>query len=94
MLPAAPPPVASVVAVNESALHNAGAAGAADEGAADGEVLPDGAADVDDCEGEAVGVDELGGALLVPEGLGLGPQAASISSEAAAVVVKSPVLMR
>lgn len=36
-------------------------------GAADGEVLPDGAADVDDSEGEADGVDELGGALLVPE---------------------------
>lgn len=75
-------------------MHNPGPAGAADVGAADGDVLSDGAADVDDCDGEADGDDELCGALLVPEGLGLGPQAASISSEAAAVVVKSPVLMR
>ena len=37
---------------------------------------------------------ELGGALLVPEGLGLGPHAAISSSEAAAVVVRKPVLMR
>jgi hypothetical protein len=63
-------------------------------GAAEGDVLAEGAADVDDCEGEADGVAELGGALLDPEGLGLGPQAATISSEAAAVVVTIPVLMR
>ncbi len=43
---------------------------------------------------EADGVEEVGGALLVPAGLGLGPQAARSSSEAAAVVVTSPVLMR
>jgi hypothetical protein len=47
-------------------------------------------------DGVAVGegVEELGGALLLPAGLGLGPQAARSSSEAAAVVVIRPVLMR
>ena len=94
MLPAAPPPVESVVTVSEDALHWAVPAGAADVAGAEGEdeVEADGDADVEDCDGE--GDDEEGGALLVPEGLGLGPQAATSSSEAAAVVVKSPVLMR
>ena len=43
---------------------------------------------------DADGVEEVGGGLLVPAGLGLGPQAARSSSDAAAVVVTSPVLMR
>ncbi len=52
--------------------------------------VAEGEADVDDAEG----VEELGGALLDSAGLGLGPQAARSSSEAAAVVVTRPVLMR
>ncbi|BCW09438.1 hypothetical protein NtRootA4_04970 [Arthrobacter sp. NtRootA4] len=53
------------------------------------EAVAEGEADVDD-----EGVEELGGALLDSAGLGLGPQAARSSSEAAAVVVTRPVLMR
>ncbi|MDR6639747.1 hypothetical protein J2Y68_003408 [Paenarthrobacter nitroguajacolicus] len=45
-------------------------------------------------EADADGVVLAGGALLDPAGLGLGPQAARSSNEAAAVVVTSPVLMR
>jgi hypothetical protein len=94
MLPAAPPPVESVVTVRESALHRPVPAGAADVAGVEGEagVEADGDADVVVWEGD--GDAEVGGALLVPAGLGLGPQAATSSSEAAAVVVKSPVLMR
>lgn len=54
------------------------------------EAVAEGEADVDDAEG----VEELGGALLDSAGLGLGPQAARSSSEATAVVVTRPVLMR
>lgn len=50
----------------------------------------DGEADVAGAEG----VEDVGGALLESAGLGLGPQAARSSSEAAAVVVTRPVLMR
>ncbi len=96
MLPAAPPPVASVAAVRDAALHSAGAAGAADVAVAEGEgdvvAVAEGVADAEGDEAE--GVEEVGGALLVPDGLGLGPQAARRSSAAAAVVVTSPVLMR
>ncbi|NQD87194.1 hypothetical protein HP499_05150 [Paenarthrobacter sp. CM16] len=73
-------------------MHWVAPAGAADVVGADGVVVAvaEGELGVD----EADGVEEVGGALLVPAGLGLGPQAARSSSEAAAVVVTSPVLMR
>ena len=94
MLPAAPPPVASVAALRDAALHSAGAAGAADvtDAEGDGVAVAEGGLDV--AGAEADGVEEVGGALLVPVGLGLGPQAARSSSAAAAVVVTRPVLMR
>ncbi|MNI56779.1 hypothetical protein D3C73_1118010 [compost metagenome] len=99
MLPAAPPPVASVAAVRDAALHSPGAAGAADVAVAEGDgvavAVAEGGLDVAEADGvEEVGVEEVGGALLLPDGLGLGPQAARRSSAAAAVVVTSPVLMR
>ena len=73
-------------------MHWVAPAGAADVVGVDGVVVAvaEGELGVD----EADGVEEMGGALLVPAGLGLGPQAARSSSEAAAVVVTSPVLMR
>jgi hypothetical protein len=96
MLPAAPPPVASVVALRDAALHSAGAAGAADVADAEGEgvVVAVAEGELDVAGTEADGVEEVGGALLVPDGLGLGPQAARSNSAAAAVVVTRPVLMR
>jgi hypothetical protein len=71
-------------------LHWPSALGAAEVTVPDGEgeLLALGEADVGDAE------DEVGGALLLPAGLGLGPQAARSSSEAAAVVITSPILMR
>ncbi|MEI2277031.1 hypothetical protein OHC50_06095 [Paenarthrobacter ilicis] len=83
------------MAVKDAALHSAGAAGAADVAGADGE----GAAEVDAvddgvAEADADGLGDAGGALLLPEGLGLGPQAARSSNEAAADVVTNPILMR
>ena len=73
-------------------MHWVAPVGAADVVGADGVVVAvaEGELGVD----EADGVEEVGGPLLVPAGLGLGPQAARSSSEAAAVVVTSPVLMR
>ncbi|MDR6438051.1 hypothetical protein J2790_003200 [Paenarthrobacter nicotinovorans] len=73
-------------------MHAVAPAGAADVGAGDGVVVAvaEGELGVDDADG----VEEVGGGLLVPAGLGLGPQAARSSSDAAAVVVTSPVLMR
>lgn len=96
MLPAAPPPVASVVALRDAALHSSGAAGAADVADAEGEgvVVAVAEGELDVAGTEADGVEEVGGALLVPDGLGLGPQAARSNSAAAAVVVTRPVLMR
>ncbi len=97
MLPAAPPPVASVVALKDAALHSSGAAGAADVADAEGEgvVVAVAEGELDVAGTEADGVEEVGGALLVPDGLGgLGPQAARSNSAAAAVVVTRPVLMR
>jgi len=88
--------VESVAAVRLDALHWPTAAGGAEVvvgvGDCEGVVVAvaEGEADVDDAEG----VEELGGALLDSAGLGLGPQAARSSSEAAAVVVTRPVLMR
>jgi len=99
MLPAAPPPVESVAAVSVEALQGAAAAGGADvvlvsegDGVGVGVVVAvaEGAGD----DADAEGVEEVGGALLDTAGLGLGPQAARSSSEAAAVVVTRPVLMR
>ncbi len=93
MLPAAPPPVASVVALRDAALHSSGAADVADaEG--EGVVVAVAEGELDVAGTEADGVEEVGGALLVPDGLGLGPQAARSNSAAAAVVVTRPVLMR
>jgi len=85
--------------VREAALHRPAAAGPSDVGVAVGDggvvAVGEGGLDVADADGvEADGVDEVGGALLVPDGLGLGPQAARRSSAAAAVVVTRPVLMR
>ncbi|GAA3274168.1 hypothetical protein AAU01_16470 [Paenarthrobacter aurescens] len=99
MLPAAPPPVASVAAARDAALHKPAAAGASDVAVAEGDggvvAVGDGGFDVADADGaDADGVEEVGGAVLVPDGLGLGPQAARRSSAAAAVVVTRPVLMR
>ena len=96
MLPAAPPPVASVAALRDAALQSAGAAGAADVAVSegDGAVVAVAGGELEVAEDEADGVAEVGGALLVPDGLGLGPQAARSNSAAAAVVVTRPVLMR
>jgi hypothetical protein len=61
-------------------------------GGCEGVVVADGVGEADVEDGE--GVEDVGGALLESAGLGLGPQAARSSSEAAAVVVTRPVLMR
>ncbi|MDP9936085.1 hypothetical protein J2T11_002444 [Paenarthrobacter nicotinovorans] len=77
-------------------MHCPTAAGGADVGVVvggcEGVVVADGVGEADVEDGE--GVEDVGGALLESAGLGLGPQAAISSSEAAAVVVTRPVLMR